>query len=211
MIDGNSRLDRISSRREQRPKTRREPRRLVALEGFGVLDDGATFSLSVIDLSYDGCKVDTEVALLPGVNLKISVPGRGIATATSVRWYKHGQAGLKFNPEDPPDKSQTPRKHERVNLDAELSIKRASRPHYRTHLFDLTTAGCKVEFVERPISGETVWVKFDGLTALESTVRWIEGFSVGLEFTRRIYPAVLDLLLARLSICSTSRLPTDDL
>jgi len=200
MIDGNSRLDCNSSRREQRPRTHREPRRSVALKGFGVLDNGATFGLSVIDLTYDGCKVDTEVALLPGVNLKISFPGRGIATAASVRWYKHGRAGLKFNPEDPPDNSQTPRKHERVNLDAELSIKRASRPHYRTRLFDLTTAGCKAEFVERPMLGETVWVKLDGLNALESTVRWIESFSVGLEFQRPIYPAVLDLLFARLSI-----------
>ncbi len=179
------------------------------MEGFGVLDDGATFRLSVIDLTYDGCKIETEVALLPGVKLKICFPGRGMGTAASVRWYKKGLAGLKFNPEDPPENSRTPRKHERVNLDAKLSIKRASRPHYRTHLFDLTTAGCKVEFVDRPISGETVWVKFDGFTALESGVRWIEGFSVGLEFTRPIYPAVLDLLLARLSNVIDEPAPLD--
>lgn len=184
---------------EQNTFDYREPRRAVAMKGFAALEDGTTFAISVVDLSYDGCKIETELALLPGMRMKISFPELGIATAASVRWYKRGRSGLVFYPDDLPQKTQTVRKHERIVLAGELLLRRASRPAYLTRFFDMTLAGCKVEFVERPSEGETVWVKFEGLTAFESTVRWIDGFSVGLEFFRPIYPAVFDLLLVRLS------------
>ena len=34
--------------------------------------------------------------------------------------------------------------------------------------------GCRCEFIERPNIGERVWVKFDGLEAIESEVRWLK-------------------------------------
>lgn len=169
------------------------------MKGFAALENGITFAISVIDLSYDGCKIESELALLPGMSLRISFPELGLATAGSVRWYKQGRSGLVFYPEDLVEETQTVRKHDRVSVAGELMIRRSGRPQYRTKFFDMTPAGCRVEFVERPREGETLWVKFDGLTALESTVRWINGFSVGLEFFRPIYPAVFDLLIVRLS------------
>ena len=55
-----------------------------------------------------------------------------------------------------------------------------------------------MEFVERPRLDETVWVKFDGLDAVESSVCWIKGHDVGIEFARPIHAAVFDVLVQRL-------------
>jgi hypothetical protein len=58
--------------------------------------------------------------------------------------------------------------------------------------------GCKLEFVERPELAERVWVKFEGLDAIEGQVCWIDGFVVGIEFVRPMYAAVFDALVPRL-------------
>ena len=46
---------------------------------------------------------------------------------------------------------------------------------------------------------EIVWVKFEGLEALEAMVCWVDGFAAGLEFQRPVHPAVFDVLLQRLA------------
>jgi hypothetical protein len=53
--------------------------------------------------------------------------------------------------------------------------------------------------VERPRIGEIVWVKFGPLAALESTVRWVNGYQGGLEFSQPINPAVLDMIIRQMS------------
>jgi hypothetical protein len=63
-------------------------------------------------------------------------------------------------------------------------------------LFDASPEGCKLEFVERPSVGERLWVKFDGLEAVEATVRWVAGHVGGLEFCRPLHAAVFDRLAA---------------
>jgi hypothetical protein len=65
-------------------------------------------------------------------------------------------------------------------------------------VLDLSTDGCKVEFVERPSVGDPVSVKFDGLDTLEARVCWVKGHMAGLMFKNRIHHAVFDLLLRRL-------------
>ena len=64
--------------------------------------------------------------------------------------------------------------------------------------YDISANGCRLEFVERPRPNETVWVKFDGLEPIRSTVRWTEDFTVGIEFERPIDSRVLELLLDRM-------------
>ena len=59
--------------------------------------------------------------------------------------------------------------------------------------------GCKAEFVERPKLDEHVWVRFDGLEALEAMVCWVRGFEVGLEFENPIHPAVFEMLVSKLT------------
>jgi hypothetical protein len=90
------------------------------------------------------------------------------------------------------------RKSARVSLQAEVQLRRSGQHHYLVNVFDISPEGCKVEFVERPRLDETVWVKFDGYDAIQSSVCWVEGHSAGIEFERPIYPAIFELMVARL-------------
>ncbi len=82
---------------------------------------------------------------------------------------------------------------------AEVSLRRSGQNNYRANVHDVSQNGCKVEFVERPMLDETVWVKFEGLEALEAIVCWVDEFAVGLEFQRPVHPAVFEVLLERLA------------
>lgn len=182
---------------EEHPNDR-GPRRVLQSKGFAVLDDGTTFGLTVVDLSYDGCKIEPGIALFPGLKLKVSIAGVGGVVEAVVRWFEDGKAGLRFAADDAPAKPEIPRRFERHEISAEISLRRAGRSHYRSRIINLTPTGCKVEFVERPKTDETLWVRFEGLEPLRAYVRWVEGFFGGLEFARPIHPAVFDLLISRL-------------
>lgn len=175
---------------------RREGRRSVALPGYASLEDGSRFEITVVDLSYDGCRIESPIGLLAGTRLELSVLRLGTLTAY-VRWYANGCAGLCFNAA--PLREEKPRKHERIHLTATIGLRRVGRQQYQSTILNLTPAGCSAEFVETPREGETIWAKFEGLEALEGTVRWVDGFRGGIEFARDIYPAVFDLLVARLN------------
>ena len=83
-------------------------------------------------------------------------------------------------------------------MNAEVALRRASQLNYRVRAYDLSQHGCRLEFVERPELDELVWVKFEGLNAIEGLVSWIDGFLVGIEFAQPIHPAVFDALVPRL-------------
>lgn len=188
----------------------REPRRTVGLSGFILLDENTIIPVEVVDLSYDGCSIQTPVALVPDTKLKLSIPKLGALDAY-VRWHKDCRAGLCFRPEAS-RKTQTPRAQKRLELNTEVSVRQAGRPHFRTRVLDFSLAGCKLEFVERPRVGEVVWMKFNSLVSLEATVRWVDGFYGGIEFKRAIHPAVFEMLAARLVgeqkvLCRPANLP----
>lgn len=197
------RVLRTSARAASASPAQREPRRTVDFKAFGILPERETFSFSVLDLSYNGCRIRSDLALLPGTQLKISIQGLGGATGAVVRWYRNGFAGLEFEPEDETDTTQTPRICERVSLDAQLMLRRFGRQCYVARLFDLTPRGCRVEFIERPKTDERIWVKLDTLESIEARVKWVDGFYGGLAFVRPIYPAVFDILLAKLKHVSS--------
>jgi hypothetical protein len=90
------------------------------------------------------------------------------------------------------------RRAERVGVNAEVALRRSGQLNYRVHAYDASPFGCKLEFVERPELDERVWVKFEGLDAIEGHVCWIDGFVVGVEFERPIYEAVFNALIPRL-------------
>ena len=91
------------------------------------------------------------------------------------------------------------RKSARVSLQAEVQLRRSGHHHYVVSVHDISPEGCRLEFVERPRLDETVWVKFEGLDAIESSVCWLRGSDVGIEFVRPIYPAVFDILVRKLN------------
>ena len=95
--------------------------------------------------------------------------------------------------------NQVPRRSARVGLSAEITLRRAGQNRYRVKILDASPHGCKAEFVERPQLDEHVWVKFEGLEALEALVCWVRGFEVGLEFERPIHPAVFEGLVSKLA------------
>jgi hypothetical protein len=175
----------------------REHRRTVTLPAHILCENGEITSADVLDLSYDGCCVETPVALEEGATVKLSVVALGTNDA-QVRWYADGKAGLSFAIHSTWEREIKPRRAERIELSADLSLRRVGRQTYRARVFDISPEGCKVEFVERPRLDELVWVKFESLEAVEAAVCWVDGFYGGLKFLRPIYPAVFDLLLARL-------------
>lgn len=185
------------SEKARKPGRAREARRDVKLPAVALLGDAAAVCVTVLDLSYDGCRIESALVLLPGVQFTLSVLGLGKMPA-NVRWYSNGFAGLSFRPDPIEPAAETPRQHERVSLEAKILLRRAGRKNYVVQTTDVSPSGCRIEFVDRPSLGERHWVKFDGLEAIEGEVRWVERFNAGLKFVRPIYPAVFELLLAKL-------------
>lgn len=187
----------VPSEHEPLKNRSRENRRVVALPAHILCENGEISAVEVLDLSYDGCSVETCVELPEGSTVKLSVSGLGAHDA-QVRWYADGKAGLAFAIQEDWEREYKPRACERIELTADIQLRRVGRKHYQARVFDISTHGCKVEFVERPRLGELVWVKFDGLEAIEAEVCWKDGFYGGVKFLRTIYPPVFDMLLARM-------------
>jgi hypothetical protein len=175
----------------------RRERRPVAMVGYALRADGSSVEVMVLDLSYEGCGVESPAELIPGEPLKLSVLRRG-AIACEVRWYANGKAGLIFEPTAESGQGQQPRKAERVSIEAQVAMRRIGNANYRVRLFDMSPDGCKVELIERPRTGEHVLVKMPSLETLDAEVCWVEGFTAGLRFGKPIHPAVFDLLVERL-------------
>ena len=181
---------------ESTPADRSE-RRPVSLRGYAILADGSHHPIVVLDLSYEGCGVETDAPIEAAQPLKLSILRRGAVDAV-VRWARDGKAGLAFTPPASVARKHWPRRHERVELAAEVSLRRIGKSSFRVMVTDASAEGCKVELVERPSQGEQVLVRFDGLEPLEAEVCWIDGFTAGLQYARPIHPAVFDLLVERL-------------
>ena len=177
----------------------RDTRRGVAYGGYGILEDGTSFRLSLVDLSYDGCKIATDLALFPGVRFQLALHDFAGTADAHVVWHKDGHAGISFSSSDERQKRKRTRACERLEVDAQVSVRRRGRTAYEGRLFDLTAQGCKVECVERPRAGELVWVKFGDLDAVEAHVRWVDGFEAGLEFVRPFHVAMFEFVLAKLN------------
>lgn len=183
--------------RPEAEEPRRAARRPVTLDGYALRADGTTVDIKLLDLTYEGCGIESPEELRPGEALKLSVIGRGLIDA-EVRWYKDGKAGLHFASDVSEKKEETPRKADRAGVTTEVKLRRIGQPNYNVQMFDLSREGCRIEVIERPRVGEQVMIKFEGLEVLQSEVCWIEGFVVGLKFARPLHPAVFDLLVARL-------------
>lgn len=177
------------------PPGRRE-RRPLNLAAYATRADGAHANITVVDLSSDGCGIISTVDLAEGERLELSVVGRG-KVAGIVRWVDGARAGLSFDG-DAASSDHQPRQYERISVKGEVSMRRAAKLAFRVQIYDLSPDGCKAEFVDRPDIGEQLWVKFDGMEALEVKVRWIVGAKAGLKFVRPLHAAVFDLLLAKL-------------
>ena len=95
-----------------------------------------------------------------------------------------------------PDEWSRRRRADRVTFTREVGIRRAGISSFRVRVFNSSRVGCKIEFIERPALGERVWVKFDGLEALQGTVQWITDHIGGVQFARPLHEAVFERLSA---------------
>jgi len=177
----------------------RLPRRMIALDAHVLRADDAVASVAVLDLSYEGCRLRTDEPLRTGEKVRLSVPRRGMIAAT-VRWCTKGRAGLAFDDDgkDSDSDSKVARKAVRFPADSEVSLRRRDHSDFSVNVRDMSSVGCSIEMAERPWIGETLHLKFEGLEVVECKVRWVEGYTAGLEFVRPIHPAVFDLLMLRL-------------
>jgi hypothetical protein len=175
----------------------RRERRPVRMHGHIAIDDGTTAEAVLVDLSYDGCSIETPAKLAVDQPVTLSVLRRGAIEAV-VRWVSEGKAGLHFKALVG-EKPEQPRVAERISVDAEVMLRRLGQHNYRVRLFDLSLEGCKVELIERPSEGEHVLLRLEGLEALDAEVCWVNDFIAGLRFEKSFHPAVFDLLVARLS------------
>jgi hypothetical protein len=179
----------------ERRRERRSSHRLDKL-AYAILEDGSYADVRLLELTYEGCSIACSVGLRIGDKLKLSVHGRGVIEA-EVRRYSNGVAGLMFSPE-PEERSPWPRRGTRVRVAAAVSLRRSGKIAYHVTVFDVSSFGCKVEFVDRPTIDEHVWMRFPGIEAIEGQVCWIEESCAGISFVNVIHPAVFDLLLMRL-------------
>jgi len=176
----------------------RRERRPVSLRGYAIRrDSGSTVEVLLLDLSYEGCGIEVSAELRTGEEIKLCVLGRGGIDAR-VRWYRDGKAGLIFETGKNLRKEHWPRRFHRIELMAEVLMRRLGKLNYRVRVFDASPDGCKIELVDKPRLEEHVLIKFEGLEALESEVCWVAGNCAGLRFEKPIHPAVFDLLLERL-------------
>jgi len=90
------------------------------------------------------------------------------------------------------------RRSDRIAVNAEVGLRRSGALTYRVRVFDASPHGCKLEFVERPLLEERVWVRFDRLDPIEGIVCWVDGFHAGIEFDKPMHPAVFEALTPRL-------------
>lgn len=189
--------NRAAMKLDTKPVERRE-RRPVSLRALAIRQDNSSVEILLLDLSYEGCGIESPVEFEAGEPIKLSVLQRGAIDA-HVRWCKNGRAGVVFDPETPDHKKQTPRKNERISLAGDVSLRRLGQNSYRVKVSDLSPEGCKVELVERPRIGEHLLIKFEGLEVLDAEVCWLENYLAGLRFEKPIHSAVFELLLKRLS------------
>lgn len=186
---------------DDRPQdhSHRDERRAVDMRGIATLQDGRKIPVVLLNLSYDGCAVESACALAEGSTLQLATRG-GVVDA-EVRWASGTQAGLHFRAEPlgPARRSAepTPRDAERMSAGFSARMKRFGRNCYAVPVPDVSVSGCKVEFADRPHVGETVFIRFDGLDSIEATVRWVGDRDCGLDFVCPIHPAILELMLQR--------------
>jgi hypothetical protein len=166
------------------------------MRAYVVRVDNQIVHVRVKHLCFEGCAVETEICLVPGEKVNLSVLGRG-AIEASVKWYRDRVAGLQFViPSN--SRKHRPRIDARISLSAGVLLRRSARPTYKAEVFEASRSGCSCEFIERPAIGERLWIKFDGMEALEARVSWVDGTRQGLRFATPMHPAVFELVITRL-------------
>jgi hypothetical protein len=87
---------------------------------------------------------------------------------------------------------------ERLGVASSIRVRPIGGFNHQVRVDDVSAAGCRVELVEEVELGEPLITRFPELEPLVGAVRWKNAATAGLEFSRRMHPAVLDALVTRL-------------
>lgn len=90
------------------------------------------------------------------------------------------------------------RASDRIAVVSTVTVRPIGGVNHEVGLHDVSIAGCRVELVESTELGEPLITRFPQLEPLVGALRWTNGATAGLEFSRRIHPAVFEGLLHRL-------------
>lgn len=99
---------------------------------------------------------------------------------------------------EPRDGISERRQHKRVALNSTVTVRRLGAFAFEVALKDISAGGCRVTMIEPGVVGDPVIARLPQLEPLGSRLCWAEGTVTGMQFLRPIYPAVFDMLLARL-------------
>ncbi len=91
------------------------------------------------------------------------------------------------------------RESARAVISSSITLRPIGGVNHEVALHDLSTAGCCIEVVESAGLGEPLIARFPQLEPLVGSLKWIDGPTAGMQFERRIHPAVFYDLLIRLS------------
>src|SRR5258708_1189282 len=86
----------------------------------------------------------------------------------------------------------------RVAVASTISVRPLGAFNYQVRLHDVSIAGCRVELIEEAEIGEALIARFPQLEPLAGAIRWKGGSRAGLQFSRRIHPALLAPLVTPL-------------
>ncbi len=92
-----------------------------------------------------------------------------------------------------------PRRAQRVPIIAEIALRRSFDTRYAVNLLDFSSAGCRVELVERVLPGARLWISLPGIETIEARACWVDEFVAGVEFIAPLHASVFDMLVARMS------------
>ena len=90
------------------------------------------------------------------------------------------------------------RRAERVPLRADIDFRRAGENRHRVHILDFSPQGCRIEVPVEVQPHDLIWVSLPGLESIQGHVCWVDGWIVGIEFDRPLYPAVFEAVHARM-------------
>lgn len=175
----------------------RADRNAVTIRGVARLPNYSVVPITLVDLSYEGCRVEIEAELVPGEKIQITI--RGSVISAKVCWCGDGVAGLSFTSEAPFELRKSgeddARATKRLKTTIRATMQRHGQTKYAVLVSDMSPTGCKVEFVDRPEVDERVHMRFSGLESIEGTVRWIADHKAGVYFERPIHPAVFEQMI----------------
>ena len=91
-----------------------------------------------------------------------------------------------------------PRRAERVPIEADIDFRRPGDHRYRVQLLDFSALGCRIETPVKVALDDHVRISLPGLESIQGYVCWVQGWTVGIEFDRPIYPSVYEAVRDRM-------------